>query len=315
MPHRQHPPLTVARHKHVPRIEARRVRRISLSLIAGISTSIVAHCLLLLSSFALPEGVSKLSDQGLQIVLVNAKHARAPHDAQALAQANTDGGGDTATPDMPTSPLLREHADLSGDALQDATKRVEALEARQREIQQQLNSKTVVDSNSRQRGNNANPLDSPRNGSADQDLTRAMAQQEAIVDRHLREYAQRPRKTFVSPRTKESRLAMYAETWRQAVEKMGTLKFPRDSAGKPIYGSVLLTVEIGRSGKVLDISVDRSSGSRKLDDAAKQIVLLASPFPPLPPEITRTTDILVLPRTFYFMNNFGETSLDVRGDK
>ena len=36
-----------------------------------------------------------MQEKAMDIILVNAKSARKPHDAQALAQANLDGGGNT----------------------------------------------------------------------------------------------------------------------------------------------------------------------------------------------------------------------------
>ena len=37
-----------------------------------------------------------------------------------------------------------------------------------------------------------------------------------------------------------------------------------------------------------------------LDDAAKRIVQMASPYSPFPPDIRRDTDILEITRTWYF---------------
>jgi protein TonB len=44
--------------------------------------------------FAAPDAFrSQPADPGLEVILVNAKHAKAPLKADALAQANLDGGG------------------------------------------------------------------------------------------------------------------------------------------------------------------------------------------------------------------------------
>ncbi len=79
----------------------------------------------------------------------------------------------------------------------------------------------------------------------------------------LHQYAERPRKTFISPRTKESAFALYTVAWRKVVEDVGSLKFPKDAAGKAIYGSVMLSIEIDRKGQLVDTAVERSSGNKQ----------------------------------------------------
>jgi len=50
--------------------------------------------MLLLMHFAMPAPATALAlDPGLEVILVNAKHDKAPLKADALAQANLDGGG------------------------------------------------------------------------------------------------------------------------------------------------------------------------------------------------------------------------------
>jgi protein TonB len=51
------------------------------------------------------------------------------------------------------------------------------------------------------------------------------------------------------------------------------------------------------------IEVSRSSGQPLLDAAAMRIVRLAAPYAPLPPSITRDTDILVITRTWSFTSS------------
>jgi protein TonB len=57
--------------------------------------SVAFHAVLLSIHFKLPDKVSRLTQETLEVVLVNAKSARKPDKAQARAQANLDGGGNT----------------------------------------------------------------------------------------------------------------------------------------------------------------------------------------------------------------------------
>lgn len=53
-------------------------------------------------------------------------------------------------------------------------------------------------------------------------------------------------------------------------------------------------------GSLNRVDINRSSGYKVLDEAARRIVQMASPFAPFPPEIRRDTDILEITRTWYF---------------
>ena len=300
--------------KKKSRIRPRNSWAMAHALGIGIVISVFAHSLIPVIQFApMDASGNKQNDRGLQIVLVNAKHARAPKDAQAIAQANMDGGGNTDTKDLATSPLPPERNDQDGDSLTEANKQLAELEARQRALLAQAKGVAAIEQNQGKQSKEPTQSDSAKAGDSPDDKTRAMAKQEAVVDRLLRQYAARPRKTVIAPRTKESRFALYAESWRHAVEEMGTLKFPKGSDGKPIYGSVMLSIDIDRKGKLVEVKVERSSGSKRLDEAAMHIVEMAAPFKPFPADVARDTDILELVRTFVFQQTLGVATLDVKG--
>jgi protein TonB len=60
----------------------------------AITVSVLVHGALLGVHFAAPQAFRFApADPGLEVVLVNAKHHKKPLKAEALAQANLDGGG------------------------------------------------------------------------------------------------------------------------------------------------------------------------------------------------------------------------------
>ena len=128
---------------------------------------------------------------------------------------------------------------------------------------------------------------------------RAMARLEGEINKSVDEYNKRPRKKFIGARTEEYRFAQYIEDWRQKVERIGTLNYPEAARGK-LYGSLVLSVSINHDGSLNRVDINRSSGYKVLDDAARRIVQMASPYSPFPPEIRRDTDILEITRTWYF---------------
>lgn len=128
---------------------------------------------------------------------------------------------------------------------------------------------------------------------------RAIARQEAVVDKMLRDYTTYPRKAFISPRTTDHRLASYSEDWRQRVEAVGNQNFPRDEQGS-LYGSVMVVVEINSDGSLASAEVQRPSANPRLDEAALQIVKLAAPYARIPDALRKDYDLLVIARTLTF---------------
>ncbi len=239
-------------------------------------------------------------DNALEVVLVNAKHARAPEKPQVLAQANLDGGGNTEQKAVPTTPLPPQEQIRVGDSLVEAKRRVEQLERQQRELLTQ--SQTLRAAKVDQARPDESPTEKPE--AAGRDLAEsalAMARQQAVVDRGLREYAERPRKMFVSPRAAEYRFAQYVEDWRQKVERVGTLNFPKDRYGNRIYGTVGVYIEIYQDGSLyIPPEIRQSSGNADLDRAALRIVQLASPFAPFPADIRKDAQVLQIYRRWNF---------------
>lgn len=64
----------------------------------------------------------------------------------------------------------------------------------------------------------------------------------------------------------------------------------------------MLTVVIKSNGDLDRVEVSRSSGQSLLDDAARRIVQMASPYAAFPESIRRDTDVLEITRTWTFTN-------------
>ncbi|HEX5125398.1 MAG TPA: TonB family protein [Rhodocyclaceae bacterium] len=268
-------------------------------------TSIALHAFVIfLVSFKLPEfNPKRQQDRGLDIVLVNAKHAHAPQNPQALAQANLDGGGTVDEKVRATSPLPPEDTDQPGDSLIQKQRRVKQLEALQRELMTQAKSIASIKTDKGAPAPDATQTPpTPLKGLDFTEEARAEARQEAIVARDLQEYNQRPRKKFIGARTEEYRFAQYEDDWRHKIQRIGTLNYPATRTGR-LYGSLLLTVEIKADGSVASAEITRSSGNKKLDEAALRIIHLAAPFASFPPDIRKDYDVLVISKTWTFIND------------
>ena len=267
------------------------------SLGLGIGISVFLHAALLTLHFKFPDAASAAREKALDIILVNAKSARPPADAQALAQANLDGGGNTDDNRRAKTPLPPTPQQLAGSEIQQMQRRVRELEAQQQRLLTQAKSlrSAAVSQNASEQ-----PAPTPSLTGLDlAESARAMARLEGEISKSTDEYNKRPRKKFIGARTEEYRFAQYIEDWREKIQRVGTLNYPDAARGK-LYGSLVLTVSLNADGSIGRIDINRSSGHKVLDDAARRIVLMAAPYSAFPPEIRRDTDILEITRTWFF---------------
>jgi protein TonB len=92
---------------------------------------------------------------------------------------------------------------------------------------------------------------------------------------------------WVTPDTRASMLAPYLDAWRHKVERIGTLNYPTVARVAGAASAPVVEVHISADGKLQQALIRRSSGSPELDQAALEILKLASPFDPFPPELAR----------------------------
>ena len=276
------------------------VPRADRNLWIGIGVSLAVHALLLSIHFQFPDATRAFKDKALDIILVNSKTARKPAEAQALAQTNLDGGGNTDEDRRAKTPLPPSTQQKSGTELEQAQKRVQALEAKQQRLLAEAKAKRSVKPQ-KQAEEQPEHIETP----SGRDLASnalAMARLEGEIAKNIDEYNKRPRRKNIGARTSEYRFTQYVENWRQKVERVGTLNYPEAAKGK-LYGSLLLTVFIKSDGSVDKVEINRSSGHKILDDAARRIVTMAGPYAAFPPEIARDTDILEISRTWRFTSS------------
>jgi protein TonB len=231
----------------------------------------------------------------LQVVLVNSKSKSKPVKADALAQANLDGGGNTAE-DRQAKTSMPTISDDQQFTPEQVSKRVAELEHESKRMLSRLKSDyTVAQPTPKKERNNDS-----HNGDDLVQRSLEIARLEAQISKNTDAYQKLPRRKFVGARTQEFRFAQYIEDWRVKVERIGNLNYPEEARRKQIYGKLQLSVSIRTDGTLESIEVSRSSGQRILDAAAMRIVKLAAPYSPLPPEITKDTDILTITRTWTF---------------
>lgn len=274
------------------------VARTDRRLWIAIGISLAFHGLLLALHFTFPDSSKAFREKAMDIILVNAKSARKPTDAQALAQANLDGGGNTEENRRAKTPLPPTPHQTEGDTVQQMQRRVQELETAQQKLLAQAKSLRNVAA-----ADTAAEQPSPAPSVSGLDLAesaRAMARLEGEISKTADEYSKRPRKKFVGARTEEYALAAYLDGWKQKIERIGTLNYPEEARGK-LYGAVVIFVELSaEDGSLYNAEISKSSGHKVLDQAALRILRMAAPFGPIPKQGLGGATVLSFARTWYF---------------
>lgn len=254
--------------------------------------SLLVHAVILLIHFIDPPlPPPKAVDPGLDVILVNAKHSKAPVKAQALAQANLDGGGN-ADDGHAKSPLPDLHNSEDGDAIRKTQRRIEELENLQKTLLAQANSKSsfkVPNALDRNKTTTDKPVIS---GQDDTETTKAITRMAAEISQSIENQNKRPRKTFITPSTRAVGYALYYKSMQKRIEDMGTMQFPEKN-GKKLYGELIVYIPIFQDGTIYEKEggprIEKSSGIAALDRAALRIVRHAAPFGSFPQNM-RSTD-------------------------
>ncbi|TFW34016.1 TonB family protein [Massilia horti] len=279
----------------------------------AIAVSVLAHGALLGVRFVAPDAFRlQPADPGLEVILVNAKHAKAPNKADALAQANLDGGGH-ADQGRSKSPLPDLRKTENGDSIKALQRRITELEHAQQNVLTQLHQSTFK----------APPItekdkpDPNRTGADMIDTSRAIARATAEITQTIEDQNKRPKKTFITPSTREVGYAVYYKQMQKRVEEVGTLNFPQQN-GKKLYGELVVYIPIFQDGTLYEKDggprVERSSGNPALDKAALQIVRRAAPFGKFPPNMRSSDkdDLWVIITRFKFTRE-DKMQADLRG--
>jgi periplasmic protein TonB len=264
----------------------------TLSITLGVS--VLVHAALLAVRFVDPERFDRIfQDTPLEVILVNAKSTERPEVAKAIAQASLAGGGDVekgrATTPLPPSALTE-----TGDAVDEAQRKLEAMQEQQTllltQIKKQLASLPMADPQQLSESTEANEQEEKR---------RQMMRLLAEIERRINEENARPRKRYISPATREEVYAVYYDGLRRKIEDQGTQNFP-EAAGNKLYGELTMVVTVNHDGRVIDTQIIETSGSHTLDRRAMAIAKKAGPFGRFSDAMRKRADQIVVISRFKF---------------
>jgi len=241
--------------------------------------------------------------RSLEVILVpDQNDSERPDEADYLAQAAQDGGGendDNARPASPfTSPL-----DVDSDGIAPIPVQASSPEASTPTDATVITSILGLDLVNSEDTDPENMTEQLLRDTVviEQDLD--IARLSAEIERQQEEFAKRPRKKFLTARTHESVSAEYMYRWVERVERIGNLNYPEDVRKSELTGALVMTVGIFKNGDIESILIEESSGHSVLDASARQLVSVAGPFEPLTGKLGEETDILYITRTWEFQSS------------
>jgi len=275
------------------------IQRPSKPFVFAIFGSIFFHASLLVVTFSDKPPVPLQAQADLDVVLVNSRSIRQTSVTDALAQTNLQGGGNTERDVMLSSNLPLVAVESNIRRLEMASKQLQELERSVAELMQiEKNSNArlpdAVEGDTSMRRDGLDAIDTAESKKL------FLAKLEAKIEKEWSDYQKRPRRKFLGVNVREAEFANYVDRWRSRVEEFGTKFYSEQTRSEPIFGKVLVTVSISSQGEIVDVSIDKSSGHKVLDQAVSEIIKLASPFPVFDTPLRKKYDILTITRFWSF---------------
>lgn len=238
----------------------------------------------------------------LDVVLVNWRSESKPDEADFLAQATQQGGGESTEATRPSQEYTGASPGLADgdDPLNQQEQASSVADAEREQI--------LVEDDSSEFSQQITSIEQPEpplpSAAELMQESMAMAKLQPGIQRDRQSKSKLPKRKWISANTREYEFAAYMQAWVAKVERVGNLNYPEEIRRLMLVGDVLMTVGINLDGSVESIVIHRSSGYPQLDQAATRIVRLAGPYSPLPEYISATVDVLHITRTWQFSRDF-----------
>ena len=287
------------------RSEVSATDRFGLTLFAAL----VLHAMVILGvGFEFKKPVKQPSpERTLEIMVVrNSAATEKPEQADFLAQANQQGGGEEkeiVKPSTQINPPAPKRAEQVAPRIQPSP----ASESPAAPIPREVLSRPTPAEKRVVIAERKKPIEvTQKRVTAAQLLastSREIDRLTAELDRKNLARAKWQRHKKLTASTREYKYASYLDAWVKKVERIGNLNYPDEARRNRLFGNLILHVAVLPDGSVKEINVKKSSGHKLLDDAAVRIVRLSAPFAPFPANIREETDVIDIIRTWQFRNN------------
>ncbi|MBV1908347.1 MAG: TonB family protein [Kangiellaceae bacterium] len=264
--------------------------------------AVAFHALLFFGvGFKVPELSNSPLNKTFNVVLAQFESETKPEKADFIGQANQEAGGES---EALLAPSATEKAQFNDPDSQSSEPQLPPM--------QQVNKKNTpellasLEGTRKQQKKIDSQIESEKNIPDTQSLLQKSYELSGLIanlDNKQINQAKRSKKRQVSAAIHRSSDALYLDTWRRKIERIGNLNYPEKAKQDKIYGNLTLKVAINRNGTINQVSIMKSSGAKLLDDAAIRIVRLAAPFSPLTEEMKKDTEVLEIIRVWRFQED------------
>lgn len=262
----------------------------------------VVHALVILGiGFSSPDRRPPQTPPMIEVTLAERPSAEAPEDHDFLAQDSQDGGGESEEKQRPKEASTASPAADAGQAPAPTSPASAAEEARAapevvtRRDPQPEASEEPSPTTETQKPNAAELISD----------SRQMAQSMAREQESESVFSRYPTKQRIDARTKAHAAAEYMRQWVAKVEQVGNLNYPEEARRRRLSGTLVLEATLRPDGSLVDVRILDSSRQPVLDQAAMRIVHIAAPFSAVPSEVLAGSDLLVITRTWEFIDQKG----------
>ena len=272
------------------------------SLLTALLVAVIVHIAFVLGiNFTTPQ--PEKINKSIDITLVNTPVKKAPEKADFLAQENQSGAGESIKKlESPAQkPASQETSEVKPKPVKKSTPEENKPKEAQKIITQEKAEKKVVAASKTEVVNQ--PEKHPQITA--ESLHQQLAQLGAEI-RQSQPSAEQTKIKFVDSVSAHKYVAaQYMKDWESKVERTGNLNYPEVATKKNFSGILTMDVGINADGSIYSIRINKSSGNPALDEAAKNIVRMSAPFPPLPLELRKELDVLVITRVWKFSDESG----------
>lgn len=274
------------------------------SFLVALFLATLIHILIGLSfSFRLPH--PKIN-QSIDVTFINTPSPKAPDKAHTLAEEHQQGGGEIKqrqdAMNLPKQTSVQVNKEPG--TREKLASEVKAVKSSQKLITQEKSDRKITAVNKMAK---EQPVAAHPQLSAEM-LQQQIAQLGTEIRLNQQNSEQAKVKFIDSVSAHKYVAAQYMKDWEEKVERTGNLNYPEIAAKKNFLGVLTMDVGIKADGSIYSIRINQSSGNPDLDEAAKKIVRMSAPFAPLPIELLKELDVLVITRVWKFADESGMTT-------
>ena len=268
-------------------------------LIALVMAAIVHVVALMGIRFSTPE--PQKINRSLDVTLINTPVKNTPKEAKFLAQDNQIGAGEKIKKPEPPAQNLPSQGNRQKKQITKKAAENNKPKAQQKLVAQQAPAKKKMIPDK------PGPVSNKEHVAhiSAESLHQQVAQLGAEI-RLQKPSSENNKIKFVDSVSAHKYIAsQYLKDWEGKVERTGNMNYPEVAAKKNFSATLIMDVGIKADGSIYSMRINKSSGNPALDEAAKRIVRMSAPFAPLPTELLKELNVLVITRVWKFSDESG----------